>query len=167
VVIARGYEAENQGNRGHHHRAEALLGARARRLGDGLPVFAQLACEPDDQDRVLRGNPDQEHHGDLRVDAVLEAGQPERAHGPECRHSERADDRERQHPAFVLGDEEQVREQERVGAAGFLAFYNPALAVAALTLLLGAALIASGTLRLVSSFRFRPESGRGWLLASA
>jgi uncharacterized membrane protein HdeD (DUF308 family) len=67
----------------------------------------------------------------------------------------------------VLGDEEQVREQERVGAAGFLAFYNPALAVAALTLLLGAALIASGTLRLVSSFRFRPETGRGWLLASA
>jgi uncharacterized membrane protein HdeD (DUF308 family) len=54
-----------------------------------------------------------------------------------------------------------------VGAAGFLAFYNPALAVAPLTLLLGAALIASGTLRLVSSFRFRPESGRGWLLASA
>jgi hypothetical protein len=53
------HEAENQGNRGHHHRAEALLGPRARRLGDGLPVFAQLACEPDDQDRVLRGNPDQ------------------------------------------------------------------------------------------------------------
>jgi uncharacterized membrane protein HdeD (DUF308 family) len=52
------------------------------------------------------------------------------------------------------------------GAAGILAFYNPVLAAAALTLLLAAALIASGILRIVSSFRLRPETGWGWLLAS-
>jgi len=31
---------------------------------------------------------------------------------------------------------------------------------------LGAALIASGILRIVASFRLRPETGWGWLLAS-
>jgi uncharacterized membrane protein HdeD (DUF308 family) len=52
------------------------------------------------------------------------------------------------------------------GAAGILTFYNPALAAAALTLVLAAALIASGILRIWSSFRLRPQTGWGWLLAS-
>ena len=52
------------------------------------------------------------------------------------------------------------------GAAGVLAFYNPALVAAALTLVLAVALIASGILRVWSGFRLRPEPGWGWLLAS-
>jgi uncharacterized membrane protein HdeD (DUF308 family) len=52
------------------------------------------------------------------------------------------------------------------GVGGFLAFYNPVLAAAVLTLLLAAALIASGVLRIWSSFRLRPETGWGWLLGS-
>ena len=52
------------------------------------------------------------------------------------------------------------------GAAGVIAFYNPVLAAATLTLLLAVALIASGILRVWSSIRLHPESGWGWVLAS-
>lgn len=52
------------------------------------------------------------------------------------------------------------------GAAGVLVFYNPALAAATLTLLLAIALVASGILRVWWSFRLRPETGWGWILAS-
>ena len=53
------------------------------------------------------------------------------------------------------------------GAAGILAFSNPTLAAAALTLVLAISLIASGILRLMLGLRLRSlQAGWGWLAAS-
>jgi uncharacterized membrane protein HdeD (DUF308 family) len=52
------------------------------------------------------------------------------------------------------------------GAAGLITVYNPALAAATLTLLLAIALIASGLMRIWSSFQLRPGRGWSWMLAS-
>ncbi len=47
-------------------------------------------------------------------------------------------------------------------AAGLLALFNPLLAASALTLFLGASLIASGIMRLILAFQMRP--GSSWVL---
>ncbi|WP_428427871.1 HdeD family acid-resistance protein [Pararhizobium sp.] len=47
--------------------------------------------------------------------------------------------------------------------AGVFAFLNPMLASAALTLLMAAALIVAGTLRIWTGFRLRPLAGWGWI----
>lgn len=52
------------------------------------------------------------------------------------------------------------------GIAGVVAFVNPVLAAAALTLVLAISLIISGILRLIVAFNLRPRSGWGWLMAS-
>lgn len=52
------------------------------------------------------------------------------------------------------------------GIAGVLAFVNPTLAAAALTLLLAITLVVSGALRLGWGFTLRGIPGRGWIIAS-
>jgi len=52
------------------------------------------------------------------------------------------------------------------GIAGVIAFQNPLLAAAALTIFLALALVASGAMRIWSSFNPRSQIGRGWSLAS-
>jgi uncharacterized membrane protein HdeD (DUF308 family) len=52
------------------------------------------------------------------------------------------------------------------GAAGVIAFTDPALAAVALTLVLAVALIASGILRIWTGGRLRPAPGWGWIVAS-
>jgi len=52
------------------------------------------------------------------------------------------------------------------GIAGAIAFYNPVLAAAALTLILAFTLIASGIVRAVLGFRLRPQQGWGWMMTS-
>lgn len=52
------------------------------------------------------------------------------------------------------------------GVAGFLAFYNPLVAAAVLTLIFALALVVSGALRIGAGFRMRPEDGWGWIVAS-
>src|SRR5690606_25575441 len=49
--------------------------------------------------------------------------------------------------------------------AGVVAFVNPLLASAVLTLLLAAALVAGGAMRIWIAFKERPEKGWGWMLA--
>ncbi|MCB4771127.1 HdeD family acid-resistance protein [Ancylobacter sp. Lp-2] len=51
--------------------------------------------------------------------------------------------------------------------AGVIAFTNPDLAAAVLTLLLGISLIVGGLFRLVAAFKLRPAAGWGWILFSA
>ncbi len=51
-------------------------------------------------------------------------------------------------------------------AAGIVTFRNPALATAVLTLLLAAALVAVGILRIAAGFRLRPIRGWGWVVLS-
>ncbi len=50
--------------------------------------------------------------------------------------------------------------------AGYFVLTNPLFAAATLTLYLGITLIASGALRIWSSFQLRPNTGWGWVLAS-
>ena len=50
--------------------------------------------------------------------------------------------------------------------AGVVAFYNPVLASAALTLLLAAMLVVAGIFRIGIGFAARPESGWGWIVAT-
>ena len=52
------------------------------------------------------------------------------------------------------------------GIAGILAFTNPVLAAAALTLLLAISLIVAGILRLWWGITLRGVPGRGWIVAS-
>lgn len=52
------------------------------------------------------------------------------------------------------------------GVAGFVAFYNPLVAAAALTLIFALALVVSGALRIGVGFRVRPEDGWGWIVGS-
>lgn len=50
--------------------------------------------------------------------------------------------------------------------AGLLTFYNPLATIVALTLLIGAALTATGVLRIVMAFQMRPMSAWVWVLVS-
>ncbi|MGY3614074.1 HdeD family acid-resistance protein [Bradyrhizobium sp. USDA 10063] len=50
--------------------------------------------------------------------------------------------------------------------AGFVAFENPALAAAVLTLILGASLVASGIIRVILAFSMKRQTARFWLAAS-
>jgi uncharacterized membrane protein HdeD (DUF308 family) len=52
------------------------------------------------------------------------------------------------------------------GIAGLMAFYNPLLAAAALTLILAFSLIISGVLRSWLGISLRPQAGWGWMVAS-
>ncbi len=51
-------------------------------------------------------------------------------------------------------------------SAGIIAFENPLLAAATLTLLLAFSLIASGIIRISSSFQLSKQFGSGWILSS-
>ena len=66
-------EAEDEGERGHHHRAEAQPGALGRRVAQRHAALALLLGEFDDQDAVLRGEADQHDHADLRVEIERQA----------------------------------------------------------------------------------------------
>ncbi|MBX3536536.1 MAG: HdeD family acid-resistance protein [Chelatococcus sp.] len=50
--------------------------------------------------------------------------------------------------------------------AGLIAFYNPLVASAALTLLLAVTLVVAGIFRIWVGFAARPESGWGWIVAT-
>jgi uncharacterized membrane protein HdeD (DUF308 family) len=50
--------------------------------------------------------------------------------------------------------------------AGLLAFLNPILASSVLTLMIAAALLVSGVLRIIVAIRERPRRGWGWVLAA-
>ncbi|MDW6024090.1 HdeD family acid-resistance protein [Mesorhizobium sp. BAC0120] len=50
--------------------------------------------------------------------------------------------------------------------AGIFAFMNPILASAVLTLLLAAALVAAGVIRIWIGFEHRPEANWGWMVAA-
>ncbi len=52
------------------------------------------------------------------------------------------------------------------GVAGFLAFYNPLVAAADITLVFALALVISGALRIGVGFRARPDDGWGWIVGS-
>ncbi|MCY1408956.1 hypothetical protein D9M71_242900 [compost metagenome] len=107
------HAAENEGQRGHHDRAEAQLGRLQRRLHGSQALFlADHHGELDDQDGVLRRQADQGHQADLEVHVVIQPTQPDRQDRAEHREGHRGDHRERQGPALVLGGEDEEHQDQ-------------------------------------------------------
>ena len=71
----------------------------------------QFAREFDDQNGVLRRQPDQHEQRDLREDVVVAAGQLDADQRAQDRHRHDQDHRQRQRPAFVLRGEHQEHQQ--------------------------------------------------------
>ena len=67
------HEAEHEGDRGHHHRAEPHARAERRGLRDRHALLALLLGEFDDQDAVLGGERDQHDEADLGIEVERQA----------------------------------------------------------------------------------------------
>lgn len=106
-------DAEEEAPGRHHHRAEADGGALLGGFNDREPGLTSCFREFDHQNGVLSGQTDEHHHAELRVNRHVAAGEfepQERSHdGKE--HGKH--DRERNRPAFILCDKEQVRKEKR------------------------------------------------------
>ena len=74
--------AEDERERGHQDRPQPDARRFDRRLDDRQPLVPQLLGELDDQDRVLRRQPDQHDQPDLAVDVVGQAAHPLRDSAP-------------------------------------------------------------------------------------
>ena len=76
-------------------------------------LLLRLLGEFDDQDRVLRGQPDQHDEADLRQDVDVHPAHDQARHRGEQAHRHDQDDRERQRPALVLRREHEEDEEHR------------------------------------------------------
>ena len=72
-----------------------------------------LLCELHDQDRRLACDSEKKHEADLRIDIVFDIQEIQGQHRTEKRHGNRQQNRERNHPAFILRHKEQIDEQQR------------------------------------------------------
>jgi hypothetical protein len=82
VAITSGTTPRHEGQRGHHDRTEAQACRFERRLDRAHALFLLLCRELDDQDGVLRRQPDQHDQPDLEVDVVGHAAHPHRQQAP-------------------------------------------------------------------------------------
>ena len=108
----QGRDAEDEGQRRHQDRAQPVAGRERGRLEQRHALGAQRVGELDDEDRVLRRQPD---HGDqphLHVDVARLAAQPHAE--VSAQHTERNAEQhgERQGPALVLGSEDEEHDDE-------------------------------------------------------
>ena len=72
-------QTQNEGNRGHHHRAKPHARAERRGLPDRHARLALLLGEFDDQDAVLGRQRDQHDQADLRVEIERQSGDQDAA----------------------------------------------------------------------------------------
>src|SRR6516165_1075881 len=108
-------DAQNERKRGHQDRAKARAGGVHRGFAGGDTLLLFLPRELDDQDSVLGRQPDENNEADLRQDVDRHAAGEQACDGGEQTHRHDQDDRQRQLPAFVLGDENE-EDEERGGA---------------------------------------------------
>src|SRR5204862_7718383 len=118
--------AENERERSHQDRPEPQTRRFDRRRRRGEPLLVPAQREFDDQDRVLRREPEQRDEADLEIDVVGHSAQMdggERAERPERKREQYG---ERQRPPLVLRRQNQehhdYRQPERTArdAAGAL-----------------------------------------------
>ena len=81
------HEAENEGDRGHHHGAEPHLRAERGRLADRQSGLALLLRELHDQNAVLGGERDQHHETDLGIE--IERKTRDQDAGERTQHADR------------------------------------------------------------------------------
>ena len=83
-----------------------------RRLNNAAASAAQLLGKFNDQDGVLRREPNQHHQPDLHVNVVLQSTQGDKGQRAQHRHRHRQQNDERQRKAFILRRERQVNDQD-------------------------------------------------------
>src|SRR5580704_16696753 len=105
-------EAENEGDRRHHDGAEPRLSAQYRGLVDVHAGLALLLGELHDQDAILGGERDQHDQTDLTVKVEAESGHLDCDERSEHANDDGQQDRNRDRPALVQRDQEQVGEQD-------------------------------------------------------
>ena len=106
------HDAKDERERRHQDRTQTNARGLDRRLGDRQSARAELLRKLDDEDAVLRRQPDQHHEADLAVDIVDQSARPLRAERAENRDRHRQKNDERQRDAFVLRRERQIHEQQ-------------------------------------------------------
>ena len=89
------HHAEDEAQRRHDDRAEPQPRGFHRGIEDRQALAVSHGGELDDQNRVLRGKPDQRNQPDLEVEVVLEAAQVDRCDRAEQRKRHRGQHRER------------------------------------------------------------------------
>src|SRR5665213_1381488 len=108
----RQHPGDHRGGR-HDDRAEAFARGFADR-GDAAETFvAAPVREIDQQDPVLRHQPDQQHRADQREQVQRLAGERERTQRADDRHGDREHDDERRAVAVVERDHQQVDQHDR------------------------------------------------------
>src|SRR3984885_4292877 len=116
--------AEDKCERCHQDRAQPQLRPFKSRVRQRFPVFVLILGELDNQDRVLRCQPNQHDQTDLRIDIAFDlhhvrrqknteenAAQPKHRKSSEDRHRRAEQYAERQRPALVKSSKNQEDEQ--------------------------------------------------------
>ena len=96
------HTAENGGDHRHHHRPQADRAGLFDGDTHALAMVAKLVGEFDDQDAVLRHDPDQQHEADLAIDIEARSGQHQRKDGAGQPQRHRRHDDDRAQHAFEL-----------------------------------------------------------------
>ena len=117
--------AEDERERRHEDGPQSKAGGFHGRFQDSTSLAAKPDREFDDEDRVLRRQPEEHQQSDLAVDVEGEAAPFEGEDRPEDRERHREDDDERNRPALVeRGEHEEDHDQRdeedvRLDVAGF------------------------------------------------
>ena len=104
--------AEDEGQRGHHDRAEAQVCGQDHGRQRIAALFDLVLGELHDQDGVLGHQSHQHHQSDLEVDVVLQSADPVSEVGADAGDGQRQDHRHGDQPALVLRRQEQEDEEE-------------------------------------------------------
>ena len=106
-------DAEDEREARHQDRPQAELRRVHRSVEHGLARVVALGRELRDHDRVLRGEPDEHHEADLRIDIERAASEAKRHKRAEHRERDRQQHVERQRPRLVLRGKQEEHGEKR------------------------------------------------------
>ena len=109
------HDAEDEGEGRHDDRPQPQPAGLDGGFVARLSLLVQLLGELDDQNRVLRRQPDQHQEPDLHEDVDRQLRDQHADHRAEQTHRHDQNHRERQPPAFVLGGQDQEDQQRAQG----------------------------------------------------
>ena len=97
----QGDHAQDEGEGGHEDRPQPQPRGLHRGLVAGPARRVQVPGKLDDEDRILAGQPDQDHQADLHEDVDHPMARQHAGHGTQQAQRHHQDHRQRQRPAFV------------------------------------------------------------------